>query len=245
MVRIVRSLPYDDQPDSEQITDPSRIVRLLEQLSKHYSPLTLQIQGHKKRYTTCIIGVEKPYVLLDELMPNTGHEHLLESGKIQARGKLDGVDISFSTTLEKVDRQKNLTTYHMHLPAKLEYQQRRTAYRARIPVSKQLRVLIDDGSNRPIEAELHDLSRGGAGKIIPEGQIALKPGQFYQCVIELPCGDWLFCTVEIRYLKNIPSRKRQLLGTRFDDLSPIQSRLIGRCISQLELEEVKKRASLK
>ncbi|MBL4712836.1 MAG: flagellar brake protein [Gammaproteobacteria bacterium] len=245
MVKIVRSLPYDDQPDSELITDPSRIARLLENLSKHYSPLTLQIPGYKKHYASCIVGVEKPYVLLDELMPNTGHEHLLEVGKVKARGKIDGVDIKFSTTLSRVDVQKNITTYYMRLPTKLNYQQRRVAYRVRIPLSKTLHILIDNGSNRPTVAELHDLSHGGAGKIIPEGKNIFKVGEYYECVIELPCGEWLICTVQVRYMKDIPSKKRQMIGTQFIDLLPVQKRLISRSISQLELEEIKKRAVLR
>ncbi len=230
---------------SEEITDPSRIALLLGQLSKHYSPLTVQIHGHKEQYASCIINVDKPYVLLDELMPSTGHEQLVNEGKIHAVGRLSGVDIGFTATLKRVDEQKNMLTYYMNLPTKLDYRQRRQTYRIRIPMSQQLRVLIDDGGKTSIEGILHDLSHGGAGKIVPEGRFEIKQGQLYECAIELPCGDWLYSTVEMRYLKSTRARKRQLIGVRFESLTPLQSRIIGRCISELELEEIRKRTAFK
>jgi len=242
MVKIVRSSVFQSQPDSEQITDPARIARLLKQLSKHYSPLTVQIHDHKGLYTSCIVKVDKPYVLLDELIPSSGHEKLVSERKIRATGKLDGVEIQFTTTLKRVKEQKNMLTYYMKLPKTLKYQQRRQAYRVPVPAMAQLRVIVDYKDNRIIVGELHDLSHGGAGKIIPEGKITIDPGQLYECAIELPCGEWIYCSVEICYQKNIPSRKRQLIGVRFNDITLVQSRIIGRCISELELEQIRKRA---
>ncbi|HHJ36015.1 MAG TPA: hypothetical protein ENJ87_09645 [Gammaproteobacteria bacterium] len=231
--------------DSEEITDPARIARLLEQLSKHYSPLTVQIQGHKVQYTSCIVGVDRPYVLLDEFIPATGHERLLDSGKVFITGKLEGVDFSFNTTLHHVDKSDDMLTYYMKLPLRLRYRQRRMAYRVRIPATQQLYVLVDDGSDRILRGELRDLSHGGAGEIISDQKSNLKIGQKYECAIELPCREWLYCTVEMRYLKDIPSRNRQIIGACFDALTRVQSRLIARCVSELELEQLKKRATFR
>jgi len=244
MVKIVRSEPYQAPVESEQLTDAGRIARMLEKMSKHYSPLTIEIPGYKMHYTSCIVEVDKPYVLLDQLMPASGHDKLMAERKIHASGKLDGVDIQFITTLVRADVQKNMLTYYLKLPEVLHYQQRRQAYRVRIPMSRTLRVLIDNNDGSMTAGELHDLSHGGVGKIIPEGQNKIRQGHQYECVIELPCGEWLYCTVEMRYLKNTNSRKRQLIGAQFIDLSKIQKRLIARCISALELEEIRKRAML-
>jgi len=244
MVKIVRSEPHQEPVESEELCDPGRIARLLDNMSKHYSPLTIKIPGYKMHYTSCIVEVDKPYILLDQLMPTSGHDKLMAERKLHATGKLDGVDIQFSTTLVRADVQKNILTYYLKLPETLHYQQRRQAYRVRIPVSKQLRVLIDNNDDTMTAGELHDLSHGGVGKIIPEGQNKIRQGKQYECVIELPCGEWLFCTVEMRYLKKPNSRKRQLIGAKFIDLSKIQKRLIARCISELELEEIRKRAML-
>ena len=244
MVKIVRSEPYQVPIESEQLTDPGRIARLLEKMSKHYSPLTIEIPGYKMHYTSCIVEVDKPYVLLDQLMPSSGHDKIMAERKVHASGKLNGVDIQFTSTLVRADVQKNMLTYYLKLPEVLHYQQRRQAYRVRIPMSRQLHILIDNNDSTMIAGELHDLSHGGVGKIIPEDQNKIQTGNRYECVIELPCREWLYCTVEIRYQKNIKSRKRQLIGAKFIDLSKIQKRLIARCISELELEEIRKRAML-
>jgi c-di-GMP-binding flagellar brake protein YcgR len=244
MFKIARNHPVQVPEESEQVIDSGRIARLLAQMSKHYSPLTIYIPGYKENYTSCIVKVDKRYVLLDELMPAGGHEKLMDKRKVHATGKLDGVDIKFSTTLVRADEQKNMLTYYLKLPKTLHYQQRRQAYRVRIPLSKQLHVLIDNKDGTMTAGELHDLSHGGAGKIIPEGQNKIKIGKQYECVIELPCGEWLYCTVEMRYTKKTKSNKKQLIGAMFMDLSTIQKRLISRCISELELEAIRKRAML-
>jgi len=229
--------------ESELITDSARIALLLKQMSKHYSPLAIRIKGHKAQFSSCIVDVEKPYVLFDELLPSSGNEALIADRKIIATGKLDGVDIHFNSTLKRVVKKKNLVTYYMSLPTEMEYQQRRMAYRVRIPMSKVLHVIIDGGPRKVIVGELHDLSHGGAGKIIPEGNTIIKMGSYYECAIELPCGEWLYCTLEMRYQKDIHSRKKKLIGAKFVNLTTVQSRLISRCISALELEHIRKRAS--
>jgi len=244
MVKIVRSEPYQTPTESELVTDSGRIARLLDKMSRHYSPLTVKIPGYKIGYTSCVVGVDKPYVMLDQLMPTSGHDKLMAERKMHVTGKLDGVDIAFTTTLVRAEEQKNILTYYLKLPDKLQYQQRRQAYRVRIPMSKQLRVLIDNNDDTIITGELHNLSHGGVGKIIPDGQSKIHKGNQHECVIELPCGECLYCTVEMRFIKTIASRKRQLIGAHFINLSKIQKRMIARCISELELEEIRKRAMI-
>ena len=87
------------------------------------------------------------------------------------------------------------------------------------------------------------MSHGGAGIIFPEGPPAAVPGLLYECAIELPGDVWLYCAVELRYSKNIQSGDRQLVGARFNDLSPAQARLVSHCVSELEREFVRKRVA--
>jgi len=43
---------YRPLSDSEQITDPKKIIKLLERFTKHYTPLTVKIPKHKPQYTS-------------------------------------------------------------------------------------------------------------------------------------------------------------------------------------------------
>lgn len=241
MVKIVRSSPYSSPDSSETITGEDKIASLLKRMSKHYSPFTIKIAGHKHEYSSCIVDVETPYILLDELMPNSGHEKLVSERNIFATGKLEGIDIKFETSLVRVDESKNVITYYMKLPEEVSYHQRRQAYRVRIPMSKDLRVLIDTGNDELSIGELKDLSHGGVGKIVPQGESNLELGQLYECVIELPCSEWLYCTVEARFKKEINGKGIHFIGAMFIDLSSIQRRLIARCISDLSREELQRR----
>lgn len=230
-------------PDSEQITDPARVVPLLDRLAKRHTPLTVQVPGHEQLYTSYIVDVDRLYVLLDELLPSIGHQLLLTERALKVTGKLDGIEIHFVTTLERVDVQDKVVTYHMSLPRQLEYRQRRLAYRVHIPMAKTLRVIIDNADGTVNEGVLHDLSRGGAGMIFPADNITVEKGLLHDCAIELPGDEWLYCAVELRYSKNIPARNRQLIGAQFANLFPVQAQLISRCISELERELIRKRAS--
>lgn len=234
---------YKSLADSEQITNPAKVSRLLERFTKRYTPLTVQIPGHKEHYTSCIVDIDGKDVLFDELLPDTGHQLLITERALQVTGKLDGVDIQFFTTLKRVGDKDNILTYHMKLPGVLEYRQRRLDYRVRIPMTMKLPVTIKNESGKMARGKLHDLSSGGAGMICLEDKAIMESGERYECAIELPHGECIDCTVELRYSKDIPSRDSQLIGIQFVGLSTVQSRLIGRCINELERELIRKRAA--
>ncbi|MGB5177273.1 MAG: flagellar regulator YcgR PilZN domain-containing protein [Gammaproteobacteria bacterium] len=243
MTKKARSRSYKSLSDCEQITDMARVAKLLERLAKQHNFLTVEIPGHRECYTSSIVAVDSSHILLDELLPTTGHKMLLEERSLQVTGKLDGVDIRFITTLERVDNSDNMITYHARLPGKLEYRQRRHDYRAHIPMTQTLRVVLDCRDGKVVEGVLHDLSHSGAGIIFPDGPPTVEHGQLHNCALELPEDVWLYCALELRHSESIPSRDRQLIGARFVKLSRPQQRLVGHSISKLEQEFIRKRVA--
>lgn len=236
-----RTSPYKSLPDSEQITDPAKISRLLKGFTKRYTPLTARVPGQKEAYTSCIVDIDKKHVLLDELLPNSGHELLVAEGALQVTGMLDGVAIQFFTTLKRVDDKGKMLTYHMKLPTLLEYRQRRQNFRVRIPMTRKLPVTIVNKNGKMVKGELHDLSHGGAGMLFLADKTIMESGKQHECTIELPDGSFIYCTAELRFSKNIPSRNTKFIGIQFVGLLPLQSRLIGRCINELERDYIRKR----
>lgn len=234
---------YQSESDSEQITDPARVVQLLERLAKRRTPLTAQVSGNDERFASCIVDVDRKHVLLDELLPNNGHQLLLAKRRLQVIGKLEGIDIRFTSTLERVDDQDKVVTYYMNLPDQLEYRQRRLDYRVPVPMSRQLNVIIDNTDGEAFEGVLHDLSHGGAGMVFPDGKPNVEPGLMHECAIGLSDDEWLYCTVELRYTKIITTRKRQLIGARFIDLNPEQDQLVRHHISELQREFLRRRTA--
>ena len=111
-------------------------------------------------------------------------------------------------------------------------------------MSIHLRVLIDNEvDNEPeIAGELHDLSHGGAGIIFMKAEVALEPGHIYECAIELPENEYLFCSIELRYTRELHARKQNLTGALFLKLTPVQERLVGRFISETERDLMRRKA---
>ena len=238
-----RTSSYKTLADSELISDPARVVPLLDRLAKRHVPLTVRISGYDEYFTSYIVGVDQRQLLLDELLPSAGQPQLEAKRELQASAKLDGIDIRFVTSLTGVDREQKMLTNTMKLPQQLEYRQRRMSYRVPIPMSRKMRVIIDSHDGRCFEGVLHDLSHGGAGMVFADGEPVVEPGLLHDCAIELLDDEWLYCTVELRYSKNIPSRGRQLIGARFPDLSRAQAGLLGHCINELEREFIRRRTA--
>ena len=227
--------------ESEKIKNPARIRRLLKQLSRCYTPLTARISRHNEKFSTCIVGVEHNHVLIDELMPVTGNLLLPNERNLQVTGKLDGIDISFITSLDRVSEKGDMLSYIFDMPEILEYRQRRMAFRIQIPISKKLRVNIDDGHNSTIEGKLHNLSLGGACMIFKSDkhfELSVNP---VECAIELPKNQWLYCTIKHCHSKINSRGIHQVIGTRFTDLTPAQSRLVSQSINEMEREYIVKR----
>lgn len=240
-----KSSTYKALTDSETITSPAKISRLLNRFTKGYNPLTVQIKGHRTLHTSSIISVSEKKMLLDELLPSTGHQLLMAERTLHATGKLDGVDVRFSTSLMHIDEQENALSYCMSLPEIIEYRQRRLSYRARIPVSMQLPVILENKNKLKINGTLRDLSYGGAGIIFLTDNTKINTGSKHNCIINLPDGKHIDCTAELRYAKDVPAQKTQLIGVQFTGLMPEQSQHIGRCINELEREFIEKRAAYK
>ena len=243
MITKARTSTYQSLPDSEQITDPARVVRLLERLAKQHTLLTVTIPGHQEHYTSSIVGIDRPFVLLDELLPPSGHQVLIAERTLQVNGKLDGIDIQFMATLERVDNSNNVVTYHLNLPGQFDYRQRRLDHRVHIPMAQTLRVITDSSDGTVIEGVLHDLSHGGAGIIFPDGTPEVGSGQLHECAIELPDDVCLYCSLELLHSKHIQPGDRLLVGALFSELSQAQTRIVGQCINRLERELIRKRAA--
>jgi len=137
-------------PDNERIADLARVARLLERLAKRHALLAAAIPGQREQYASSIVSVDRPYVLLDERLPSSGHPRRLAERTLQLTGKLDGIDIRFLTTVERVHDRDDMITCHARLPAQIEYRQRRRDCRAHIPMAQTLRVIVDsvDGGHR-------------------------------------------------------------------------------------------------
>lgn len=220
------------------------MAHLFERMARQRELLTVLIPGNPERHTSCILGVDAGHVLMDELLPATGHALLLAERRLRVSGRLEGIEIRFTATLDRVEDEDGAITYRVALPAHLEYRQRRLDYRAHIPMMRRLRVVLDRGEDADvIEGLVHDLSKGGAGILLPE-EVSLPPhAVVYECALELPDDAWLFCTVDICHARSSRYRDLRLVGIRFLRPGPIQSRLLGHCIIELDREFVRKRTA--
>jgi c-di-GMP-binding flagellar brake protein YcgR len=238
----VRSARNHNSSDIERITSTTRIAWILDHLKKKRELLTISIDDVAEPFTSAIVDVdaENGTLVLDELIPRTGNELIIARRRFRITARLDGIKVDFDTTLAEVGEQDGLICFTADLPGLLYYQQRRDFHRVRLPLSYPFRVTLASKDNHVEEGLLRDISFGGAQVILPpESSITARTGT-YDCAIELPTGESVYCSVEIRYASVFGRRNEVRTGIRFLDLTPVQKRIIERSVASIEQELLKK-----
>ncbi|MGB5605758.1 MAG: flagellar regulator YcgR PilZN domain-containing protein [Gammaproteobacteria bacterium] len=228
----------------ERITDTGRITWLLTQLMEKRELLTLCIGGSQDKFTSAIINVDagKGLARLDELMPRMGNKLMVKKCGIQASARLDGINMDFNMSLVDTGKQDGLIYFAVHMPKAVNYQQRRDTHRVRLPLLPDFQVILVSNDQVTEEGVLRDISHGGAQIILKSGSRVTPVKMLYECAVELPSGEQIYCSADVRYAMSFGNRNDMRVGIRFLDLTPLQQRIIDRCVASVELEFIRKRA---
>ena len=114
-----------------QITSRGEIARLLKRIQQARSLLTVTLADHGKPYTSSVLDIDTQAgcLLLDELSPAEGHRSLHPGSELRVFGRIDGIELSFSTGITTIDRNADIAFYKSTLPDEVRYNQRREFHR--------------------------------------------------------------------------------------------------------------------
>lgn len=235
--------------DLEHLTAPEQIVSLLKRVKDDHSLLTVTIPGSKERYSSAILAVRHKdgYIVLDELTPRTGHSQLLQAQKVYIHAKVNGIDLNFASTVTSVGQDAGIAFYHVALPAKAIYRQRRSSYRIFIERGQSIPVTLVINNSRVIEGQLSDISVGGmavhfAVAIGSDLQLAtnLLPGDIVSaCTIYFDSRSKVSSQFEVRYVRNDRDRRLVRVGGRFLKLDRLQEKTIQNFVAAQERQRLK------
>lgn len=241
----------------DKITNSAQIIGILKKIHKRRAILNISVAnvplhsnpgpaagtGQEKFYSSAILEV-KPngHIIIDELTPKEGHTLFLKSGKLKARLQLDGVKISFSTTLESSGNDAGIAFYTLALPREVDYLQQRAHHRVRPSLAKPLKVNLTHADESVFTGEIHDISAGGLSiKIKSDSLITtLKPTDILTCSFMLEPKQEILCKLEVRSIHATNQQNLIRIGVRFSNLPGPVEKLIQRYISMLEREQIKK-----
>lgn len=234
-------------PDSEQISDAdfrnqAKINSLFQLLLDDSTVLKLKFRGSNKTYSSCIIAIniKNSSFTLDELHPVDGHKLLASTGNFIASAIVKGVNVSFHTSLIKLEKNRQFNSYICDIPPSISYLQRRNEYRVCIHEPQQYEVTAQhDSSLQLLRGKIHDISMNGMGVKFTTNQV-IKPGDtLTNCKISLPKGESLGVTLEVRHVQSTKTGTCRI-GGRFRELNTRSEEIICRFVREMERVAIKK-----
>ncbi len=243
----IRQLFPQFNPESEQISDTdfrnqSKINSLFQLLCDESTVLKIDLQGSKVSYSSCITAVDLKNSLftLDELHPADGNRLLLSTGNFIAHGIIKGVNVSFHTSLIKLNKTKQFNFYSCDIPNSISYIQRRQEYRIRIGEPQSIQVTAQhDKTSQLLQGKIHDISMQGMGVDFKTTQV-MKPGDHLtNCKLELPKGESIGFTLEVRHIESTKVGVFRI-GGKFKELNARSEDIICRFVREMERAAIKK-----
>jgi c-di-GMP-binding flagellar brake protein YcgR len=234
-------------PESEQISEAdfrnqSKINSLFQLLLEESAVLKINLQGSKTSFSSCItaVDIKNSLFTLDELHPTNGNKLLLSTGHFIAHAIIKGVNVSFHTSLIKLDKDKQFNKYNCDIPNSISYIQRRREYRVRISEPLSIQVTAQhENSSQLLQGRIHDISMQGMGIDFSTTQ-AIKPGDYLtNCKLGLPKGESIGFTLEARHIQSTKQGTLRI-GGKFKELNTRSEEIICRFVREMERASIKK-----
>ncbi|NOX08555.1 MAG: hypothetical protein GXP22_03545 [Gammaproteobacteria bacterium] len=221
-------------PQWEKITRPAQIINLLNRSKEDHDLINITLSGDKQIYHSSILRIQaqETTILLDELVPASGHKHITPASRIQVRLRCRGAEIRFLTRIKKISSHKGIAIYHADLPDSIHHLQRREYFRIKTHSdSLQLTIPLAGSS---IRGQLSDISRGGVGIII-SAATSLSSGQFLpSCRLILPQEIIINGSLSIRSSRKGRVNNTLHIGGILSDISRQERNTLDRYVTKLE-----------
>ncbi len=229
--------------DLDYLTLPTQIAHILQELSASHTLVTVSVPGSNQLFTSSILSVDREAgeVLMDELNPREGHDLLVKKRQLRVNSRLKGVEVGFRGAVTKSHQAGGIAIYHVSLPKRLFYNQRRQYYRLVVGISPHVPVTLECAEGLLLHGQVHDISVGGIGaRFTPSEDENVETGQRLEnCAIELPDSGTISSALEICFVdRSSPSRQLKL-GGRFLNLARADQQSISRFITSLERKRLK------
>lgn len=234
-------LDEDGPQPPKVLSAPLEIFTNLRLLQQHNDPLVITFKDRNQRFQSFVVEAnrERGVLALDELVPNDGERFLKNGEAFRVEGFHDGVRIAWDCEDPiEIGELEGARCYWCHLPEKIIYHQRRSAFRAQLAQAQMVNIELNGKRlNRPIKGQMLDISATGCRLRFP-GDITnvLQPGQVYESLsASLPVGN-LSTSVEARHVRFDEKVEMTFVGARFHRLGGLESRQVERFVYQLQRE---------
>jgi len=233
--------PETDQVSDADFRNQPKINSLFQLLLDENTPLKIKLQGDKTNFSSCItaVDVKQSLITIDELHPTNGHKLLVKTGVFIANAIIKGVNVSFHTSLIKLDKNGQFNSYICDLPGSISYVQRRQEYRVRICEPTLIHMTAQHTSSQLLQGNVHDISMQGIAVDFSASHV-IKPGdQLTNCKLIIPKKESIDFTLDVCHIQSTNTGKLRI-GGRFKDIDARSSEIICRFVREMERASIKK-----
>lgn len=231
--------PFRYESANEHVTEPARILMLMERLAQAGGVLTLAFPDAEAHYRAPILRVDADGLTLTigRLQPGGGNDHLRALGVVNVYGQLEGVKFHFRTSLDVGDVEGE--GFRLCFPIRVDILQRREYLRLSVGERHGVKAHLEiaperGGAPRYVQGIVADISLGGLSLHLPLA-VDVREGEMVDyCTVSLPAGENLMCSLRIRHVRRDDLQGYVEVGTAFLELNPLQERIVHRYVVALE-----------
>ncbi len=234
-------LDEDGPQPPKVLSAPLEIFTNLRQLQQNHDPLIITFKDRNQRFQSFLVEAdrERGVLALDELVPNDGERFLKNGEAFRVEGFHEGVRIAWDCEDPiEIGELQGARCYWCHLPEKIIYHQRRSAFRAPITQGQLVNIELNGSKlSRALKGQMLDISATGC-RLRFSGDISssLQPGQVYEKLsAQLPVGN-LSVAIELRHVRFDEKANMTFVGARFHRLGGLEARQVERLVYQLQRE---------
>ena len=238
----------DEQPGPSPTNSGSVPVNafvLLRRAASEQAPLTVFLGGSGTAYSSALLELvpDQQYLVIDELVPRSGHELMRPGLELKVRARVEGADMRFKTEILEIGGAAELPFYKIAFPREVDYTQRRQQFRVSVPLTATVDVtfIMDDG--RSLIGEVRDMSSGGIGARIKSGtpDAATDQGKKIRCLIVSPSNQSIATDIELIHVDSSAIGRVPRVRGRFINLTPAGARKVAQLCA--EIERLQRRAT--
>lgn len=241
----------DDEPS--QVPDKAlndTYLRLYQSMREHHF-VDVCVKGDDAVYQSMILALDpgEKTVLIDELFPR-GFVGLPGQRVDVTVRQSQGQKIRFETTILEQHDQEDVPLYVLAMPDSLDSDQRRNAYRLPIGRSLAIRPQFIGPDNQNYLARLCNLStRGVAMEVEVDDPDSFHDDDELQHVAFDFAGISFDCDMKVRNVlvrdsDPNPSNSTVVIGAEFQDLPPLDERVLERSIMRIQRDRIRMGADM-
>lgn len=229
---------------TEHLMTPSAVRDHLRRVIDSRTPVSLWIDSHFIKFSSRIESITRAgdAILLLSLSPAAGNEMIRKSGVVKTGYLYERVPYHFESSWEGEEAEGGGVSHRIALPKRIEFVQRREAYRVEPPVSEPLFCTLP-GKEMP-ELPVLDIGMGG---FAVAARTRLRPGETVDAAklagsTLLPIEGTAKCIYE--YSLGEKSKFRYRYGFRFLRLGKGDDRRLSRYLTGQQVSDLSRRKAM-